>query len=336
MEAETTTPAPTLTAAGALRTAAVGVAMGSADIVPGVSGGTVALVLGVYQRLLGALSRFDRALVGHVLGGRFVEAWRHLDATFLLSLGLGVGIGVKGLASLMTYLLTEQPTFTFAAFFGLILASGLLVARLAKPATAAKGAQCVALGIVAACFAVWLMSQGRITPSDNLGYTFLCGAIAICAMILPGISGAYLLLILGKYETISDIVHRAPNLSVADFATLGVFAMGCLVGLLTFSRFLKWLLASYWSSTMAVLAGFMIGSLYRVWPFQTDATPEVEEFKLKVFQPTWPEAFDGGVITCLVIAVLSFGLVIVVDQVAGRFGKDSEEVAEAISDQPLA
>lgn len=325
-----------LSAAQAARTAAVGVTMGAADIVPGVSGGTVALILGVYQRLLGALSRFDRDLLGHLFAGRIASAWRHVDATFLLSLGLGVGVGVKGLASVMTYLLTEQPTYTFAAFFGLILASGLLVARLAKPASPVQGARCVALGILAACFAVWLMSQGRITPSDNLGYTFVSGAIAICAMILPGISGAYLLLILGKYETISDIVHRAPNLSPADFATLAVFALGCLVGLLSFSRFLKWLLQRYWSSTMAVLAGFMIGSLYRVWPFQTDTTPEVEEFKLKVFQPVMPESFGGEALTCLAIAVVSFGFVLVVDQIADRFGRTTEEVAEAISDEPLA
>lgn len=304
------------------RTAGVGVAMGAADIVPGVSGGTVALILGVYQRLLAALSRFDRELLVHLAKGRLGEAWRHVDAWFLGSLGVGVVIGAKGLAKLMVYLLQEQPTYTYAAFFGLILASGVLVARMSRPESPSATAKGVALGILAACFAVWLMSQGRITPSDSLLYTFFCGAIAICAMILPGISGAYLLLILGKYETISGILHRAPNLTGSDFATLGVFVVGCLVGLLSFSRLLKWLLANYWSSTMAVLAGFMIGSLYRVWPFQVDTTPDVEEFKLKTFEPAWPEALDGTVLACAAIAVASFVLVLVVDRFASKLGTD--------------
>ncbi len=304
------------------RPAGVGVAMGAADIVPGVSGGTVALILGVYLRLLAALSRFDKDLLLHLVGGRLGEAFRHVDGWFLGSLGLGVIFGAKGLAKLMVYLLQEQPTYTYAAFFGLILASGVLVARMSRPATPLAAAKGIALGIVAACFAVWLMSQGRITASESLGYTFLCGAIAICAMILPGISGAYLLLILGKYETISDILHRAPNLSGAEIATLGVFVVGCLIGLLTFSRLLKWLLANYWSSTMAVLAGFMIGSLYRVWPFQVDTTPEVDEFKLKAFEPAWPEAIDSVTLACAAIAVACFVLVLVADRYASRLGKD--------------
>lgn len=309
--------------------------MGAADIVPGVSGGTVALILGVYQRLLGALSRFDRKLIGHLAGGRFGAAWGHIDGWFLAALGLGVGVGVKGLASLMTYLLTEQQTYTYAAFFGLILASGLLVARMARPATPVVGARCVAFGLIAAALAVWLMSQGRLTPYSGLPYTFFCGAIAICAMILPGISGAYLLLVLGKYEEVSGIVHRAPGLSASDWATLGVFALGCLFGLLSFSRLLKWLLARYWSSTMAVLSGFMIGSLYRVWPFQRDTTPEVEEFKLKVFEPIAPPELNGVVLGCLALAIGSFVAVFVIDAIAARLGDSTEEAGAAISTEPL-
>ncbi|TWT99258.1 hypothetical protein Pla108_01930 [Botrimarina colliarenosi] len=326
-------PTPPRTTAGSFfRTLGVGVAMGSADIVPGVSGGTVALILGVYERLLAALSHFDRHLVRMLASGRLSDAGAHCDAWFLLALGGGIGIGVKGLAGLMTYLLQEQATYTYAAFFGLILASGVLVARLARPADAIHGARCVALGILAAAFAVWLMSQGRLTPVAGLPYTFLCGAIAICAMILPGISGAYLLLILGKYEEISAIVHKAPTLSLGELATLAVFATGCLVGLLTFSRLLKWLLARYWSSTMAVLAGFMIGSLYRVWPFQTDTTPSVEEFKFKIFQPVWPDALDSRAAGCLALAAACFIGVMVIDAIARRIGDTPEEIAESLAE----
>lgn len=306
--------------------------MGAADIVPGVSGGTVALVLGVYERLLGALAQFDGVTVGHVLGGRIGEAWRRVDGRFLLTLGVGIVIGAKGLASVMTYLLTEQRTFTFAAFFGLIAASGWLVAKLTRPNSPVAIARCVAVGLIAASLAVWLLSQGRLQPTEGLPYTFLCGAVAICAMILPGISGAYLLLMLGKYEEVSDILHRFPGtVTGGDVATLAVFAAGCGVGLLTFSRLLKWLLARYWSETMAVLAGFMIGSLYRVWPFQVDTTPEVEELKRKVFQPAAPEGFGATEATCLAIAIAAAGFVLVADTVASRIKPATVPVDDSLT-----
>ncbi len=309
--------------------------MGAADIVPGVSGGTVALILGVYERLLAALSRFDSQTVGLVLRGQLAGAWRRVDAWFLVALAGGIGVGVKGLAGAMTYLLREQTTYTYAAFFGLILASGWLVARLAKPSTPLAGVRCVAIGLMAAAFAVWLMSQGRMAPLPGLLYTFVCGAIAICAMILPGISGAYLLLILGKYEEMSALLHRAPALSGYEWATLGVFLTGCLVGILSMSRVLKWLLAHYWSPTMAALAGFMIGSLYRVWPFQADTTPDVEEYKFKIFQPVLPPTLDGTAAACLAIAVSCLAFVFLVDWLGRRVGEAPEEVAESLASEAV-
>jgi putative membrane protein len=299
--------------------------MGSADIIPGVSGGTVALILGVYERLLGALSLFDSQFVRLVLTGKLGEAWRHIDAWFLLALAAGVGTGVKGLAGVMSYLLTEQTTYTYAAFFGLILASGWLVARLAKPETPLATARCVAIGLVAAIFAVWLMSQGRMTPLSGLPYTFACGVIAICAMILPGISGAYLLLILGKYEEMSGILHRAPSISGYEWASLAVFLTGCLVGILSMSRVLKWLLSHYWSSTMAALAGFMIGSLYRIWPFQVDTTPEVEEFALKVLKPVVPDSLNSQVLTCVGIGLFCFVAVFVIEWLGRRVSETAPQ-----------
>lgn len=308
--------------------------MGSADIIPGVSGGTVALILGVYERLLGALSRFDSHFVRLVFAGKLGQAWRHIDAWFLFALAAGIGTGVKGLAGVMSYLLTEQTTYTYAAFFGLILASGWLVARLAKPETPLAGARCVAIGLMAAFLAVWLMSQGRMTPLSGLPYTFACGVIAICAMILPGISGAYLLLILGKYEEMSGILHRAPSISGYEWATLVVFLTGCLVGILSMSKILKWLLARYWSSTMAALAGFMIGSLYRIWPFQVDTTPDVEEFALKVLKPVMPETLDAKTWTCIAISVACFIAVFIIEWLGRRVSETApEEVAETLAEE---
>lgn len=294
--------------------------MGAADIVPGVSGGTVALVLGVYERLLGALSRFDAAWLSEVRRGRFAAAWRRVDGAFLVALGLGIATGAKGLAWVMDYLLHYHRTATFAAFFGLIAASGWLVAKMARPVGAASAARCVGLGILAAVSALWLMSQERVGGSESLAYTFLCGAVGICAMILPGVSGAYLLLMLGKYEQITAIIKGLPAFASAhDAATLAVFACGCLFGLLSFSRLLKWLLARSWSETMAVLAGFMVGSLYRVWPFQLDTTPDVVEFKEKVFEPYWPTAVNAEVLAPVAIATVCLVAVIVADTlVQGR------------------
>ena len=305
------------------KTAACGLAMGAADIVPGVSGGTVALILGVYERLLTAISRFDGTFVGHVVRREWRDAARRVDLGFLLLIGGGILASVIGMAGLMEHLLSHHRAFTYAAFFGLILASGVLVGRMARPTSAAQTGLCLLLGAIAAGTAFWLVTLSHVTPMPGLGYTFVCGAIAICAMVLPGVSGAYLLLMLGKYEEITGILKRLPRLQVTtdDLLTVGVFCVGCLVGLILFSKLLHWLLARYWTPTMAVLCGFMVGSLYRVWPLQTDTTPAVEEFKKKVFQPIWPETWTSEVGACLAIAAACFVAVLVIDKIASRSAK---------------
>lgn len=299
-------------------TAGRGMLMGAADIVPGVSGGTVALLLGIYPRLISAISHIDGAFVRLVLGGNLRGAAEHADLRFLAALGAGIAAAVVGLAKVMHHLLEHHLAFTYAAFFGLILASGVLVGRMCKPKNRGEVWQCVMIGIVAAAVALWIVSRPRMELSGGLPYTFVSGAIAICAMILPGVSGSYLLLMLGKYHEITGIIKDLPKLAVSgsDLATLAVFAVGCLVGLLLFSRVLGWLLQSYWTPTMAALAGFMIGSLYKIWPLQRDTTPEVEKFKEKIFEPVWPTEFTTQVGVCLAIATAACVLVLVIDAVA--------------------
>ncbi|QDU91489.1 hypothetical protein Pla175_49180 [Pirellulimonas nuda] len=288
-----------------------GLLMGAADIVPGVSGGTVALVLGIYQRLVTAISRFDREAVRLVLKGRLADAATHVDLRFLATLGAGIGIGVVGLARLMHYLLEHHHNATSAAFFGLILGSSLLVLAMVRPATHGGAAGAVVVGLAAAGFAYWLVGLERVEPAAGLPYTFFCGAIAICAMILPGISGAYILLLLGKYEQITGILKGLPHgeATTGDLATLAVFAAGCAIGLALFSRVIRWLLANCWSVTMAALCGFMVGSLRMVWPWQRDLTPAVEELKQKTFEPYWPTTLDGE--SLLYIALAAAGLLLV-------------------------
>ncbi|MEM6799044.1 MAG: DUF368 domain-containing protein [Planctomycetota bacterium] len=305
-----------------LLTAGCGFLMGAADIVPGVSGGTVALILGIYERLLGAISNIDAEFFRRLRRGQWSSAAAHADLRFLVVLAAGIGVALVSLAKLMHYLLEHQRSYTYAAFFGLILASGVLVGRMCRPKSSAAAAGCVVLGVIAARAAFVLVSQDRLTAQPGMGYTFFSGAVAICAMILPGVSGSYLLLMLGKYHEITGIIKDLPKLAVSgdQLATLAVFAVGCLAGLLLFSRVLKLLLAKYHATTMAVLCGFMVGSLYKIWPFQTDTTPEVEKFKEKIFEPIWPELSSEELLPCLAIAVVAFVAVLSIDAVARRMG----------------
>lgn len=310
-------PGPNL---GDLSTAARGFLMGAADIVPGVSGGTVALVLGIYRRLLTAISHFDGALIGLLQRGAWREAARHVDLRFLAALALGIAVAIVSLARLMHYLLEHHLGLTYAAFFGLILASGVLVGRMCQPKSRGESLACVAIGLAAAGAAFWIVTLERMAPQAGLLYTFCCGAIAICAMILPGVSGSYLLVMLGKYHEITGIIKNLPTLKATgeELVTLVAFALGCATGLLIFSRVLRWLLSHYWTLTMAALCGFMIGSLYKIWPFQIDTTPTVEEFKEKIFEPNWPAVFDVYTAACLGIAAVAFIGVLAMDAFARR------------------
>lgn len=300
--------------------------MGAADIVPGVSGGTVALILGVYQRLVTAISHVDGHFFGFVHRRQWRAAAEHLDLRFLMTLGFGIGMGIVGLASLMHTLLTEHREVTFAAFFGLIFASGILVGRMCRPRDQNQAGVCVVGGLLAAAFAFWLVSQAGIQNQPGLLYTFLCGSIGICAMILPGVSGSYLLLLLDKYEEITGIIKGLKDLETTsdEFLTLAVFACGCLVGLLVFSKVLRWLLAAHHAVTMAVLCGFMIGSLYKVWPFQTgdvgaDASLKEQAMAMK---PSLPPIVNSHVLACAVIGVVCFAGVLAVDAVARKSRND--------------
>lgn len=324
-------PNPAHSIAVDIATAARGFLMGAADIVPGVSGGTVALVLGVYQRLLDAITNFDATLLRLLRDRKLAAAAEHIDARFLAALGGGIAVAIVTLAKIMHHMVENHQSLTYSAFFGLILASGILVGRMCRPRDAGQLAQCVVIGLAAAGGAFWLVSQERLTGSSNYGYTFFSGAIGICAMILPGVSGSYLLLMLGKYHEITGIIKDLPKLDITggELATLAVFAAGCVTGLLTFSRFLKWLLKQFPAPTMATLCGFMIGSLRQVWPFQIDTTPSVAEFKDKVFKPDWQPAFDNHAVLCLAIAIGAFIGVLVVDAVARRYETSPDDKLES-------
>ena len=297
-----------------------GVCMGGADIVPGVSGGTVALILGIYERLVTAISHVDLTLLAAVRERRIADAARHIDLRFLIALIAGIGIGVLGLAGLMHHLLEHEMDSTFGAFFGLILASTLVVARMIEnwnPTT-------VIAAIAGAIFAFWLTGQVPVVASPSVLYIFFSGMIAICAMILPGISGSFILLILGMYYHVTGVLKGigTGDLTGEGITTLLAFGAGALVGILTFSKILKVLLEKAQSLTMAVLCGFMFGSLRKIWPFKVeDSATVMKEFKEKIFLNVAPWEAPGSVWFPILFAVLGFVLVMLLDRFAAGRGK---------------
>lgn len=305
-----------------------GLLMGGADIIPGVSGGTVALILGIYERFVTAISHVDLKLMAHLRHREWTAAALHVDLRFLVSLLLGIGIGIVSLARLMRYLLEHQPLPTWSLFFGLIFASSVLVARMIERWNVVT----VVCGIVGAGFAYWLMGQLPATGPDSLIYLFACGMVAICAMILPGISGAFILVILGNYanvtRAIDEFVHGCTDslrltasgdfsAAIDELGALGpqvtmltVFAIGCGLGLIGFSKFLRWLLARHEPQTMALLCGFMFGSLRKIWPFKIDLTPGISDPKKKLFENGLPVTFGGEVDVSNTQVAVAIGLAI--------------------------
>lgn len=240
-----------------LRLFFTGVAMGSADVVPGVSGGTMAFILGVYEELLNAIKSFDLQVIKLALQLKFKAALDRVPWRFLLALGSGILLAIFSLARAITWAMENQPVLLFAFFFGLILASILAIGvRLRWSLSTLAG---LGLGTAIAYLIVGLVPLRM--PHDPLTL-FLSGTVAIMAMILPGISGAFILLVLGQYEFVLNAVKTLDIVSVLSVA------LGCVVGLLGFARVLSWLLRHYEQLTIAVLVGFMIGSLRRIWPWK--------------------------------------------------------------------
>ena len=296
-----------------------GLLMGAADIVPGVSGGTMALILGIYERLVTAISHVDLELVGHLREGRWAEAFEHADVRFLVTLVAGIGLGVVSLASLMHYLLEHEMAATFGLFFGLILASSWLVSKLIEQWTLVEGAAAAA----GAVFAFWLTGLVPAAVDPSYPYVFVSGMVAICAMILPGISGAFVLLIFGMYYHVTGLLKGLAAGAVTSEAvlTVVVFGTGCVTGILVFSRVLSFLLERFHAVTMAVLCGFMFGSLRKIWPFKIEVDPSPDkDFKERIFENVLPWDSPDGLVVPVLMILAGVAAVLVLDRVAGPGG----------------
>ena len=235
-----------------------GMAMGAADIVPGVSGGSIALIAGIYQELLDSINSFkihNLKLLGKLEVKAFYKA---VNGSFLLSLLLGILTSIFALSSLITYLMKDHPIPLWSFFTGLILVSAFLILKDIK-----RWHLGVVLAVlIGTVLAYWVTNLPPTTTPNAIWFTFISGAIAICAMILPGISGSFILLIMGQYEPILQAVNDR------NFLKLIVFAMGCVVGILSFSRVVSWLLRKFHSATIGLLSGFMLGSVNELWPWK--------------------------------------------------------------------
>jgi putative membrane protein len=289
-----------------------GLCMGTADIIPGVSGGTMALITGIYPQLLQAIRSVDTRMALRLLKFDIKGALATLHLRFLLALFLGIGIAIISLARLMNYLLHAHPVYTWSLFFGLIVASVIVVSRYVSRWSLGAGGCFCAGGLLA-----WLIVNAvPVSTPETAGFIFFSGMIAICAMILPGISGAFILLILGKYEFITGCLKN-PFL-VENFITIVIFCAGCFVGLMGFSRVLNALLNRYYNLTIAFLTGLMAGSLPRIWPWKEVVESRIIRGKEHIIQVRniLPDGIDGDFFLAVGLAVVGFGLVIWLERVA--------------------
>lgn len=241
-----------------------GAGMGVADAIPGVSGGTIAFMTGIFEELVASINSINVTAIRLLLSGRIKDFWQHINGNFLAAVGIGVFFSIVTLAKLMLYLLAHHPIETWGFFFGLIVASSIFILREIKRWTL--------MSVLMVIFGIFLgVTVCTLSPTEtpnDLWLVFLSGAIAICAMILPGISGSFILLILGKYEYIMGAIS---GMTSGEFATnlpiLVVFGLGAATGIITFSKLLHWLLKRFHQETLLIMAGFIIGSLVKVWPW---------------------------------------------------------------------
>lgn len=235
-----------------------GMSMGAADVVPGVSGGSIALIAGIYERLLDSIKSVDKTALALLLKFEIKNLWNHIDASFLFTLLAGIMTSIFSLSKLITYLMEYHPIPLWSFFCGLIIISAILILKDIQRWTFGV----VLALIIGTAVAYWITGLPPTTTPNTLWFTFVAGAIAICAMILPGISGSFLLLVMGQYERIIGAVNEK------DFLIIIVFGSGCLVGILAFSRVVSYLLKHYHAVTIGVLSGFMVGSLNKIWPWK--------------------------------------------------------------------
>ena len=279
-----------------------GFAMGVANVIPGVSGGTIALLTGIFERLINALKSFDVEAVRLLFKFKFKEFAQHVDFGFLLSVFLGVGVSIISVAKLLEFLFQTYPVYVWSFFFGLILVSvwfvGKSIGKIDVPA--------VISFVVGTAVAFGLSVMNPATENTAFWYLIICGAVAICSMILPGLSGSFVLILMGNYQLI--MIYAISHFDMGIIIPVGI---GVVVGLLAFSHFLSWLLSRYARQTMAVLTGFIFGSLGTIWPWKNpvylmqDGVEVLKNGKpiIQSYQMYFPQEFSVEVVVAILLMI---------------------------------
>ena len=279
--------------------------MGAADIVPGVSGGTMAFILGIYQELLNSIKSADSHLLRLLLKLNFRAASNYFPWRFLAAVGAGIFIAILTLAKVLETQLETNPTKVWSFFFGLVLASIFTVARSIK----AWKPSLILVAVISCLVSYSILGITPTTTPETTWFLFLSGAIAVNAMILPGISGAYILVLLGKYKYILSAVNSR------DILTLAIVLAGAAIGLTTFVRLLSWLLDKYRNITMTLLTGLMIGSLRRLWPWKSDTNP---------MNPILPETINNEILLSIAIAIAGMMAILIITKISANMGRSSK------------
>jgi len=289
-----------------------GMAMGSADVVPGVSGGTIAFISGIYEELLESISNINFKLLKTLKSDGIKAAWKQVNGSFLLALFVGVSISIFSLAKTIKWLLENEPVLLWSFFFGLVLASIIYIGKQVET----WNAKIIILFILGISFG-YLVTVVSPTNVGEINYLFLvfAGAIASCAMILPGISGAYILLLLGAYPIVMTAI------TTKDYKIIAAVAMGIIIGLLSFARLLKWLFLNYKNQMLIVLTGLMLGSLNKVWPWKEAVFTYIDRHgvvKPLVEQSISPFSFDGDpkLMFAIILAFVGFGFILLMEKLA--------------------
>ena len=296
-----------------------GAAMGTGNVIPGVSGGTIALITGIYERLINALKNLNPKAIRLFFTGQFTEFFQYIDFKFLASLFVGLAVSIFSLAKALEYLFEHYPVLLWAFFFGLIFASVFLVGK-----TINKWTWPVYLNLaIGAGIAIALATLSPASENNSTIFIVACGIVAFATMILPGLSGSFVLIIMGNYL----LVLRA--VSDFDFGVLIPLLVGCVIGMVVFSNLLSWVFKHYRDGTLALLTGFILGSLIIIWPWKTEnhLLDEVGNAVLKDGFPilvgySWqlPTAFNGEVALALVLAIIGFTSIFIME----RFGSEVE------------
>ena len=294
-----------------------GLAMGAADVVPGVSGGTIAFISGIYEELLSSISNVNLGLFKTLKNDGFKAAWAQLNGGFLASLFLGIFISIISLAKIIKWLLQNEAILLWSFFFGLVLASIIYIGKQVEK----WNLKIIITGLIGVVFG-YIITIIPATDSTDINYLFLvfAGAIASCAMILPGISGSYILLLIGIYPVVMAAITNR------DFKIISAIGIGVVAGLLAFSKLLKWLFAHYKNEMLVVLTGIMLGSLNKVWPWKETVSNYINSHgvsKPLLEQSISPLSFNGDaqLTKAIIFAAIGFSIILIMEKLAVQKNK---------------